>query len=120
MISGEPAMHDSDHSLDDSSIPLLEEVVDPQELDAAHSPRAESGPGVRDQKTLLEVLREGITAQLSHDLRPIVATAVAHTVEQITEQARQRLLQELNEAMEARLRHLIDQEVAKEMKKLRP
>jgi hypothetical protein len=107
--------------MDASAIPLLDEVVDPQEFGQQalpHSAQASLRDG--EQKTLLEALREGITAQLSHDLRPIVATAVAHTVEQITEQARQLLQDELNSTLEGRLRLLIEAEVAKELKKLRP
>ena len=112
-------MPDPEQTINDSSIPLLDEVVDPQEL----APRASHQDGARqrgmDQKTLLEVLREGITAQLNHDLRPIIATAVAIAVDQVTEQTRKLLLEELNDALEARLRQLIEEEVTREMKKHR-
>ena len=74
---------------------------------------------VDPSRPLLEVLREGITAQLNHDLRPIIATAVAIAVDQVTEQTRKLLLEELNDALEARLRQLIEEEVTREMKKHR-
>jgi hypothetical protein len=112
-------MRDSEETINDSSVPLLDEVVDPQELalHPSHQDRVE--PRGMEQKTLLEVLREGITAQLNHDLRPIIATAVAIAVDQVTEHTRKLLLEELNDALETRLRQLIMDEVAKELKKLR-
>ena len=113
-------MRDSEQTIDESSIPLLNEVVDPQELALHPSTQDSVKQRGMDQKTLLEVLRDGITAQLNHDLRPIIATAVAIAVDQVTEQTRKLLLEELNDALEARLRQLIMDEVAKEMKKIRP
>jgi hypothetical protein len=114
-------MQDSDETTHESSIPLLDEVVDPQELGLyAWSSTAKASQAAGKQKRLLEVLRKDITAQLSHDLRPIVAKAVARTLEQITDQVRQMFQDELNSAMEERLHQLIETEVAKEMKKIRP
>jgi hypothetical protein len=110
-------MRDSEETVDESSIPLLDEVVDPQEITPRTSAQDEARQRGMNQKTLLEVLRDGITAQLNHDLRPIVATAVAIAVDQVTEQTRKLLQEELNGALEARLRQLIEEEVAREIKK---
>ncbi|MGD8587734.1 MAG: hypothetical protein PVG22_02780 [Chromatiales bacterium] len=114
-------MRDSEETTQESTIPLLDEVVDPQELKLhALTNASESSRRNGKQKRLLEILQKGITAQLSHDLQSIVTTAVAQTVEQVTEQVRQLLQDELNSAIEEHLRLLIETEVAKEMKKIRP
>ena len=119
MTSSDMPKRDSEETIDESFIPLLDEVINPQDL-AAHPPLQVGGVDRdEDQKTLLGVLREGITAQLSHDLRPIVAIAVTHALDQVTAQIRQALREELNDALEERLRQIIEAEVTREIKKIR-
>jgi hypothetical protein len=110
-------MGDSEARIDESSIPLLDEVVDPQDLSGLGSTPDGTEYQAKKQKTLLEILRENIIAQLNHDLSPVIATAVAHTVDRMTEQTREMLQEELNRALQEHLQILIDAQVAKEMAK---
>ncbi|MEN8165842.1 MAG: permease, partial [Pseudomonadota bacterium] len=61
-----------------------------------------------------EILREGVTDQLIRDLQPIITSAVETAVTQVTQQARQLLLDELNGSLENHIRSLIASAVERE------
>jgi hypothetical protein len=100
---------------DDDDIPLLDDVVDPGALDL----RATAGAYEEDDtepsgyEEVLEVLREGVAAQLLKELQPLVDAAIADTLEEISEQIKQSLRHELQDSIESRLHQLIGESVQK-------
>lgn len=98
---------------DDDDIPLLDDVVEPDalELQAGTYEEDDTEPGGYEE--VLEVLREGVAAQLIKDLQPLVGAAIADTLDEISEQIKQSLRHELQDSIESRLHQLIDESVQK-------
>ncbi len=99
---------------DEQAIPLLDDVVDPDELEFSERLQDPGGQQMPDPQAILEVLREGVANQLIRDLQPIITVAVETAVTQVTEQARQLLLDELNGSLENHIRSLIAAAVERE------
>jgi hypothetical protein len=109
-------MQDAEERPDEPSIPLLEDVVDPEELDFLAIPKEELPQQSSDHQIIIQTLREGIAAQLTKELQPIVATAVQNAVDQVTAQTRQLLLDELHGSLENHIRLLIQAALDQEFK----
>ena len=100
---------------DDDDIPLLNDVVSPGDLEtrAATGAYEEEDTEPSGYEEILEVLREGVAAQLVKDLQPLVGAAIEDTLDQISEEIKQSLRYELQDSIESRLRQLIDESVQK-------
>jgi hypothetical protein len=103
-------------SVDDSGIPILDEVVEPaSELDEesgliAPSPFAPAGFGLNlpNQKELLSALREQLKLQARKDLEEIARQAAATVALRFTEELERVIQDELEQALEERLNQLAD------------
>jgi hypothetical protein len=110
-------MHDPDDQTEESLIPLLEDVVEPAELPSVDNSIETAQELISNRQSMLEVVRQGIVTQLSRELKPLFASAVAKAVDQATAQARQALLDELNATLESQLQQLIEQALDQELKR---
>ena len=110
-------MQDVDQRLDEPTVPLLEDVVDPGDLDLFHPAEVKHPSRISDQQTLIDLLREEVTTQLTEELHPIVSAAVTKAVAQVTDRTKALLLHELSVNLDKRIRQLIDTAVAQEFKK---
>jgi|GEM_PF-6996491 len=95
------------------SIPLLDDVIDPDELEFVPPVTSQPRPQA-DHELILEVLREGIAEQLLKDLRPIVSAALESTLTRVMAETGQLLRDELGGTLEQHLRQLIAEAVARE------
>lgn len=109
------------HDTDEDEIPLLEDVVMPDELepDSATVSFAEQEPESAESQTpeydvVLLAMRDEITSQLQRELQPIVAEALQHAIAETTERLAQILHDELDSTLERRIRGLIDQHMESE------
>lgn len=98
---------------DELEIPLLDDVVDPDEIQFATVSVENQEPYPSEHGAIIEVLREGIAEQLIQELQPIVNSAVETVASQATRQIEQLLLDELNSSLENRMRMLISEAVEK-------
>lgn len=94
---------------DELEIPLLDDVVDPEEIQFTASSTEYQEPQLSEHQAIIEVLREGIAEQLLKELQPIVKSAVETVVSQATLQVEQLLLDELNSSLENRMHTLISE-----------
>lgn len=99
---------------DEQAIPLLDDVVDPDELEFSERSQDPGDQQMPDPQAIVEVLREGVVDQLIRDLQPIITVAVETAITQVTQQARQLLLDELNGSLENHIRSLIVAAVERE------
>jgi hypothetical protein len=99
---------------DEQVIPLLDDVVKPDEIEISEKAEEVSSQPIPDTQAIIEVLRMGVANQLIHELQPIVSVAVDTAVTEVTEQARQLLFDELNGSLEKHIRRLIEAAVERE------
>ena len=99
---------------EDNEIPLLEDVVAPAEvvieaeeigLEHEKDNRADASVPAYDEALL--ALRDEIAAQLEADLRPMITRAVDRAITEATGRIAQTLHDELDQALEHRIRGLI-------------
>jgi hypothetical protein len=101
-----------DHS-DDNQIPLLEDVVCPDELetdlqDSEFDADSEAhAPNTTNYDTVLLSIRDEIINQLEFELRPLVIRSVEKIIDEATEQLTQVLHAELVGLLEQRVHSLI-------------
>lgn len=101
---------------DEQAIPLLDDVVTLDELGFSERSPDQGDQQTPDPQAILEILREGVADQLILDLQPIITSAVETAVTQVTQQARQLLLDELHGSLENHVRSLIEAAVEREFK----
>ncbi|MCU7915350.1 MAG: hypothetical protein KZQ65_05455 [Candidatus Thiodiazotropha sp. (ex Gloverina cf. vestifex)] len=103
---------------EDSDIPLLEDVVTPEELEieseyitfeeeAPKDAEAEAEVQVPEYDEVLLSMRDSIAEQLVQDLRPMVAKAVESAITETVGRISQMLHDELDSSLEHRIRCLI-------------
>ena len=102
---------------DEQAIPLLDDVVEPDLVGVTAAAETVDERKITDHQVIIEVLREGITAQLNKELQPILSDAIEVAVKQATKYARKLLLDELHGTLENRLRTLIEEAVEQEFGK---
>ncbi len=109
-----------DHSEDDE-IPLLEDIVTPEELerdseylnfDDADS--EEYTPATPEYDEVLLSMRDDIVAQLQSELHPLVIRSVEKAIDEATERLTQVLHDELVGPLGHRVRSLIEQRMEEE------
>ncbi|MCU7852492.1 MAG: hypothetical protein KZQ80_09790 [Candidatus Thiodiazotropha sp. (ex Monitilora ramsayi)] len=106
---------------EDSDIPLLEDVVTPEELEIEseyitfeeEAPK-EAEAQVPEYDEVLLSMRDSIAEQLVQDLRPMVAKAVESAITETVGRISQMLHDELDSPLEHRIRCLIQEHMEAE------
>ncbi|MCU7798538.1 MAG: hypothetical protein KZQ75_15535 [Candidatus Thiodiazotropha sp. (ex Myrtea spinifera)] len=106
---------------EDSDIPLLEDVVTPEELEIEseyitfeeEAPK-EAKVQVPEYDEVLLSMRDSIAEQLVQDLRPMVAKAVESAITETVGRISQMLHDELDSPLEHRIRCLIQEHMEAE------
>ncbi|MDJ0805521.1 MAG: hypothetical protein QNJ78_01690 [Gammaproteobacteria bacterium] len=98
---------------DEQDIPLLKDVVDPEEIELIDNNQ------LADQETgshqaVPETLRNQITRQINDDLQSVINSAIHTAVEQASGEIRQILLDELQGSLHNHIRQLIDEALQKQ------
>ncbi len=106
---------------DDDHIPLLEDVVTPEELERESEyiefddvDSEDFAAATPEYDEVLHAMRDDIVAQLETELRPLVIRSVEKAIDEATERLAQILHDELTGALEPRMRHLIEQRMEEE------
>ncbi|MEJ2393381.1 MAG: hypothetical protein P8045_06065 [Candidatus Thiodiazotropha sp.] len=108
-----------DHPKDDE-IPLLEDVVTPEELEIESEyagfddDSEEFTPATPEYDEVLLAMRDEIVAQLESELRPLVIRSVEKAIDEATERLTQILHDELAGPLGHRVRQLIDEHMEEE------
>ncbi|MGD8908640.1 MAG: hypothetical protein PVF13_02890 [Chromatiales bacterium] len=99
----------------DDEIPLLEDVVTPEELEKESEPTEfgdddskEPAAATPQLDEVLQDMRDDILTQLQVDLHPLVVRSVDQAIDEALERATQILHKELSRPLEERLRTLIE------------
>ncbi|MEN8179325.1 MAG: hypothetical protein ABFS39_12025 [Pseudomonadota bacterium] len=93
---------------DEQDIPLLRDVVDPDEIVFNDDSEPAISSESTDQQEIIDVIREGIAVQLNEELQPTIIAAINSAVDQATGELRQIMLDELQGSLQNRIRLLID------------
>ena len=107
-------------------VPTLTEVVDSQGRPSTDrvTPPAPGGAGVEDAgqwvDAVMDCLAPQVDALISSRLRDVLAPAVQDAVQAAVEDAIERCRGPLVEALEVRLRDILDQEIARRLPDQRP
>jgi hypothetical protein len=113
-------MSDEQNKLDaDSEIPLLEDVIKPDELASefhtfSKQPDASDDSGIPEYDEVLLVMRDEIAKQLQDDLSQMFSSVLNRAIEEVGEQITQTLHNELDARLEQKVRFLIDQRLDRE------
>lgn len=106
---------------DKDQIPLLEDVVTPEELereseyiDFDEADSEEFDPATPEYDEVLLSMRDDIVAQLQQELRPLVIRSVEKAIDEATERLTQVLHDELAGPLDHRVRSLIEQRMEEE------
>jgi predicted ArsR family transcriptional regulator len=106
---------------EEDEIPLLEDVVTPEELereseyivfDDAEPEEIAAAPPKHDE--VLLAMRDDILAQLQADLHPLIVRSVEQAIHEALERATLTLHNELTRPLEERLRTLIEERMEEE------
>lgn len=104
-----------------SDIPLLEDVVTPEELESeseyitfAEEASEDTETQVPEYDEVLLAMRDSIVEQLLQDLRPMVAQAVESAIGETVGRITQMLHDELDSPLEHRIRCLIEEHMEAE------
>jgi hypothetical protein len=101
-------------------IPLLEDVVTPEELEIESEyvvfddDSEEFTPATPEYDEVLLTMRDDIVAQLERELRPLVIRSVEKAIDEATERLTQILHDELTSPLGLRVRQLIDERMEEE------
>jgi hypothetical protein len=104
----------------DDEIPLLEDVVTPEELEIKSEyvrfddDSEEFTPATPEYDEVLLTMRDEIVAQLESELRPLVIRSVEKAIDEATERLTQILHDELAGPLGHRVRQLIDERMEEE------
>lgn len=101
---------------DEQNIPLLKDVVDPDEIEYTEYTSPITNKNIPDSKQIIEVIREGIAAQLNQELQPLIVAAINSAVDQATETIKQIMLDELQGSTQNRVRMLIEEALDKQFR----
>lgn len=114
-------MSDESERHEDDEIPLLEDVVSPEELeiqseyiDFDDADSEEYTPATPEYDEVLSTMRDDIVAQLETELRPLVIRSVEKAIDEATERLTQVLHDELTSPLEHRVRSLIEERMEEE------
>jgi hypothetical protein len=105
---------------EEDNIPLLEDVVTPDELDAESElvnldEDTESvGSQTPEYDKILHDMRDDIVAQLQADLHPLLVQSVEQAIHEALERAARAMHQELTRPLEQRLLDLIEERMEQE------
>jgi len=106
---------------DDDKIPLLEDIVTPEELereseyiDFDDADSEDFAAATPEYDEVLQAMRDDIVTQLEADLRPLVIRSVEKAIDEATERLTQILHDELTGPLEHRVRTLIEQRMEEE------
>lgn len=105
---------------EEDNIPLLEDVVTPDELDAESElvnldEDTESvGSQTPEYDKILHDMRDDIVAQLQADLHPLLVQSVEQAIHEAMERAARVMHQELTRPLEQRLLDLIEERMEQE------
>ncbi len=98
----------------DPDIPLLEDVVEPDELASelqtfSKLPSTFDDSGIPEYDEVLLAMRDEIARQLQDDLSRMLSSVLNRAIEEAGEQIKQALHDRLDTALEQKIRFLIDQ-----------
>jgi hypothetical protein len=106
---------------EDEDIPLLEDVVTPEELERDSEyiefddvDSEEYTPGTLEYDEVLLAMRDDIVAQLQSELHPLVIRSVEKAIDEATERLTHVLHDELVGPLGHRVRHLIEERMDEE------
>lgn len=99
---------------DEQNIPLLKDVVDPDEIEYTEYKSLVAHKDVPDSREIIEIMRKEITTQLNQELQPLITAAINTAVDQATGTIRQIMLDELQRSLQNRLRMLIEEKFDKQ------
>ena len=106
---------------ENDEIPLLEDIVTPDELerdseyiDFDDADSEEYTPATPEYDEVLLTLRDDIVAQLQSELHPLVIRSVEKAIDETTERLTQVLHDELTGPLGHRIRHLIEERMEEE------
>lgn len=94
---------------DDQEIPLLKDVVDPDEIEHAADGESKVSNELTDKQKILAAIRGEIAVQLNEELQPVILAAISSAVDQATAEIRQVMLDELQGSLQNRIRLLINE-----------
>ena len=114
-------MSDDQDKKDQEKIPLLEDVVTPEELerdseyiDFDEADSEAFDPATPEYDEVLLSMRDDIVAQLQSELHPLVIRSVEKAIDEATERLTQVLHDELASPLGHRIRSLIEQRMEEE------
>ncbi|MCG7963528.1 MAG: hypothetical protein N0E54_12565 [Candidatus Thiodiazotropha taylori] len=98
----------------DDEIPLLEDVIVPDELASefhtfAKLPEASEDSGIPEYDEVLLAMRDEIAKQLQDDLSKMLSEVLERAIEEAGEQITRALHDELDTTLEQKIRYRIDQ-----------
>ncbi|MEW8493552.1 MAG: hypothetical protein AB2604_07090 [Candidatus Thiodiazotropha taylori] len=98
----------------DDEIPLLEDVVEPDDLASeihtfAKLPEASEDSGIPEYDEVLLAMRDEIAKQLQDDLSKMLSEVLERAIEEAGEQITRILHDELDTTLEQKIRYRIDQ-----------
>jgi hypothetical protein len=106
---------------EEDEIPLLEDVVTPEELDKESEyivfedkDSEEFTAATSEYDEVLLAMRKDILAQLQADLRPLVLRSLEQAIDEALERATRILHKELTQPLEKRLLNLIEERMEEE------
>ena len=107
-------------SPNEEDIPLLEDVVDPDEIFFSLDNDQEFSDLETTPASVAKAVRDEVTAKLLNELNPIISIAIETAVQQVTEQIKLVLEDELEGTLEHRLRALIQEALEKNKPRSQP
>jgi hypothetical protein len=113
-------MSDEQNKLDaESDIPLLEDVIQPDELASefhtfSKPPEVAEDSGIPEYDEVLLAMRDEIAKQLQDDLSQMFSSVLNRAIEEAGEQITRTLHDELDASLEQKVRFLIDQRLERE------
>ncbi|MEJ2621322.1 MAG: hypothetical protein P8163_13975 [Candidatus Thiodiazotropha sp.] len=113
-------MSDEQNKLDaESDIPLLEDVILPDDLASefqafSKPPEGSDDSGIPEYDEVLLAMRDEIAKQLQDDLSQMFSSVLNRAIEEAGERITQTLHDELDTSLEQKVRFLIDQRLDRE------
>ena len=102
---------------DEQNIPLLQDVVAPDDIEYAKEQESTVAEEITNQQRALDDIREEVAIQLIEELQPAILASINSAVDQATGEIRKVLLDELQGTLQNRLRLLIDEALHKQPSK---
>jgi hypothetical protein len=102
---------------DDENIPLLLDVVEPNEIEPSVVNQSATNHHPPDTQPNLAVIREDLANRLNEEVGPIITAAITSAVDSATDEIRRVMLDELRGLLENRIHDIIEETLRLEFEK---